>query len=165
MTTTLEQFPGVKATRPENLRATINLIRGTKESSAGFDLTSFQSNTCAALESVGIDGDDRDVVYTVEHAHQCGTTACVAGWAGLSPEFVADGGAVGTGGEPYYKDKGSPEDQSTAETMARFWGLPDLLCAYITGVWGFDLSCEFYKVEKLEDVDAEHAARVLERYL
>lgn len=56
---------------------------------------------------------------TEEELHECGTSACLAGWIAVSPEFQADGGSVGADGGPIL---GTYEDHYA---VARWLGIPN----------------------------------------
>ena len=47
-------------------------------------------------------GNTLECATDEEGLHQCGSTACFAGWVAVSPEFQAAGGRVGTSGWPCF---------------------------------------------------------------
>jgi hypothetical protein len=154
----------IKATRPENVQATIALFERVKARGDQVSLNVFQCTSLDALDAHDIHDDD--IVPTEELAHQCGTAACVAGWTALDPHFHADGGAMDDIGAPYYPDRGYPYEQTAGETMSRYWGLPGDLCEVITATGNNkEDTCELYQVNEITYVTADHVISVLKGYL
>lgn len=150
-----KMYADVKAGRPKNLKATIDLFKRVKANGDHVNLCYFQAPQ---------EGHE-DVVHSEAFAHSCGTICCVAGWVGVSPSFLADGGDIDDSGAPYYKDKGDSDHYFAAQTMARYWGLPISLCELITATTFADEVCDLYQVDKLTDVKSEHIISVLEKFL
>lgn len=93
-----------------------------------------------------------DEVDTLEEFHQCGNTACFAGYVALSPEFRAEGGSI---------DFGSPvwEGEEGASAIAQWLGISYALAERF--VYGHD---DFYPVP-FGDVKPQHVIEKLQAIL
>ena len=76
------------------------------------DMDSWQSNVGVATSG--------KLKKTEKEIHTCGTTACFAGWIGVSPEWAADGGTITRSGEPFL-DNGDMSLEADAKLSLAFW--------------------------------------------
>jgi len=77
----------------EHFNIAIRAIEWAIENEQELDMDTFQSNDL-----------DHYILEREEFVHNCGSTACFAGYVALSPEFQTLGGYVsGTGGAPHYQ--------------------------------------------------------------
>lgn len=147
----------------DNIQSTINILRRAKN----FNICSFQGN-----------GGSPIVVKTEEELHQCGNSACIAGYIAVSPEWHALGNTCTNSGAP---DKPG-SSRGAAELMAEFWGVPDEVASAIVfgdgyydednrkGIDWFEVLEQFgVSVDDVtddwEDLTKEEAVLIFERML
>src|SRR5690606_8145741 len=94
----------------ENINKAIAVMERVKKRCDVFDLSDWQWSN--------------DVCQTEEELHKCGTSACFAGWVGISPEFIKDGGSINANyGYPIIKE------HAGVEAMAYWLDISDRLAA------------------------------------
>lgn len=89
----------------KNLRKSIEIL---KRSSDFLNMCYFQSYDGEHMENC---------VFSEKEAHECGTSACLAGWIALSPEWQKDGGRVAESGLPILGTL------TAEEALAKWWGV------------------------------------------
>lgn len=99
----------------ENIKKTITIMERAKLRD-DIRMETWQSN-------VGAGGDK---VSNEAELHACGNKACLAGYIGLSPEWIEAGGETHSSGEPYFPFL--PTNKwDAAPALAHWWGLPSKL--------------------------------------
>lgn len=147
----------------QRLQSLINIMTRVRDYNVGFDIRNWSD-----WESTGKDGK----MQSQGAYNDCGTTACVAGWLAVSPEFKALGGNVSVKGCPYIRltrtkrhNVYGPEavaifletDMETIDDQVLYMGrsVVDVIC----GCTSYDIVMRFYGLDPitshLADITAE----------
>lgn len=131
----------------KNIYATIEILHHAQN----FDITGFQTDPrFNALE--GFNGHPKRV-GTIEELHQCGNTACIAGYVALSPAWRDFGGRCEEG-VPKLKELGA--NLSIEEGLQKFWGLSEMTVGCIVYGLGDAVEGTEWTSLEFEDFCAEH---------
>lgn len=122
-------------------------------------------------------GDSTNFATTIEELHECGNTACFAGYLAISPEFQAAGGRMrADSGTPVFPNP-DPEDTRflyNAEAVAAYLEIPESIADAL--VFGNDADDEdgldedpgvivYPRDVKFKDLKPEHVVTALTRIL
>lgn len=156
----------ITSTRPENVRATIKLFERVRDTPPNVpegvchksvDLSLFQYNFHSYTS--------QPTLKTEKKLYECGTTACFAGWIAVSKVFHMDGGVTDMVGAPIYPNEDGFASCTVPETLSRFLGLPETICAALAGLSGLKDTYQIYGNVAAHDVDAQTIINTLEKFL
>lgn len=152
----------IKATKPENVRATIELLGRVKERGSRLMMRRWQESIIDP-EKLALRRDSSIIglVTNEEDAHNCGSACCFAGWVAVSKHFQDFGGGMcPVSGGPIlaYHHK--------EYAIAEYFGIPVEHAGKLTAYTDFANTWQtFYEVNDHDDITIDMVIQRLQELL